>query len=702
LKKGGRKGCPFFIHFKVSLLMRMLFIISILLLSHEWVLSQSIGRCATTERARAMGFQPPVFLGGHQFSRIQQTRIIPVVVHVVYQNQDQNISDRKVLSQLDVINRDFNLKNADTVLVPNIYQSLKGNVQIQFALAKTDPQGRACSGIQRIQTNVASFTFDDRVKKTIEGGSDAWPSDRYLNIWVCNMQSPVLGYSSFPGENPQNDGVVVDFMAFGKVEDRFRDFNLGRTLTHELGHYFNLYHIWGDQPGCTATDSIADTPVQNNSTTGCPQHPRVSCNNSGDLFVNFMDYTDDRCMVMFTEGQKGRMLQTVSTFRATLGTHGLDQPPLVNGPYAIISNVKQPNLFECGTIRLTIDLFNRGSDTIKALGLQSPGFAFTIDPFAFIPPGKSSQITTSSNISQRGFFSAEIALSHVNGVQVVDSFPIRFSYSSSGDTALFPKTIAKENLETEKLLNWKVNNADSLDDLTFEIGNESGFSEGEHSLLIRSFGSAIQTYGQVDELISPSIDFTNQPKAVLAFDYAYLYYNNSENNDTLIVDYSTDCGQNFNVLKKMFGSNLRTSQRSTTQDLNASRRSDWRAIGIELPELVSKVSFRIRFVNDGGGALWLDNLGIGTDLPGKPAVKFSVYPNPVKEILNINSSQAIDQVPVVSLITTSGKLLIRELTPIEQLSDSWTFKLPEIAPQLLILKIEAQGAVQYAKVMIAH
>ncbi|WP_440947450.1 zinc metalloprotease [Methanosarcina sp. T3] len=235
---------------------------------------------------------------------------IPVVVHVVWNKEVQNISDAQVQSQIDVLNEDFRKSNPDISQVPGIWKNLTADFGIEFFLATKGPDGNSTSGITRTQTSEGSFGTDDRVKSTSAGGKDPWPTDRYLNIWVCQLRGGLLGYAQFPGGPAGTDGVVITHTGFGTTGTARPPFEKGRTATHEIGHWLNLYHIWGDDgTGCAGTDEVDDTPNQGGSNNGCPEYPHISCNNGphGDMFMNYMDYVNDSCMVMFTEGQAIRI-----------------------------------------------------------------------------------------------------------------------------------------------------------------------------------------------------------------------------------------------------------------------------------------------------------------------------------------------------------------------------------------------------------
>jgi hypothetical protein len=252
---------------------------------------------------------------------------IPVVVHVLYRTEAENIADAQVRSQIDVLNQDFRKANPDAAKVPEAFASRAADALIEFGLAVRDPAGDPTSGITRTRVSVANFdgTIDemDRAIKATAGGARAWPADRYLNVWVCSLGGGLLGYAQFPGGPAPTDGVVILNTAFGRAGTAAAPFDRGRTATHEIGHWLNLLHIWGDDDtACSGSDNVRDTPNQAASNVGCPKFPRISCNNgpAGDMFMNYMDYTDDACMFMFSAGQVSRMHAALAGPRATILT----------------------------------------------------------------------------------------------------------------------------------------------------------------------------------------------------------------------------------------------------------------------------------------------------------------------------------------------------------------------------------------------
>jgi len=233
------------------------------------------------------------------------TVTIPVVVHVVYNGTAQNVPQSQIDAQIKVLNDDFAKLNADASNVPSAFAGAAAATNIRFVLAKRDPNGAPTTGVVRRSTKTRSFSTNDAVKYTSKGGSDAWPADRYLNLWLCNLGQSLLGYAQFPGGAAATDGVVILYSSV--PGGTATSYNLGRTATHEVGHWLNLRHIWGD--ATCGNDLVADTPTQQTSNGGCPAFPHVTCSNgpSGDMFMNYMDYTYDRCMYMFTNGQSSRM-----------------------------------------------------------------------------------------------------------------------------------------------------------------------------------------------------------------------------------------------------------------------------------------------------------------------------------------------------------------------------------------------------------
>lgn len=222
---------------------------------------------------------------------------IPVVVNVLYNSNDENISNAQIQSQINVLNEDFNAGNSDYNDVPTLFSEVKANVGITFVL----------EAINRKSTKKKSWGTRDSMKSSRKGGLDATSPETNLNMWVCTIGGGILGYAQFPGGNSATDGVVIDSKYFGLSGSANAPYNLGRTATHEVGHWMNLRHIWGDTT--CGDDLVSDTPEHNTANYGIPVYPHYSTcpGNPVEMTMNYMDYTDDPGMYMFTNGQKARM-----------------------------------------------------------------------------------------------------------------------------------------------------------------------------------------------------------------------------------------------------------------------------------------------------------------------------------------------------------------------------------------------------------
>jgi len=271
---------------------------------------------------------------------------IPVVFHVIYNTSTptENVSDACIQAQLKVINDDFRKLNADWSNVTQTgWNALVADCEIEFCLAVRDPNGNPTNGITRTVTTAADFDDSDSMKYTAQGGHDVWDRDQYFNIWVCDLSGGLLGYAQFPGGDAATDGLVIDYQfMIGAQGCGTAPYDKGRTSTHELGHCFGLYHIWGDDGAdCSGTDDVADTPNQSEEHYGCFAAGSVqtdSCSPSapGTMWMNYMDYTDDACMYMFTVGQKAVIDATMNGPRQSLKTSTACSP-ITGVEYLLVS-----------------------------------------------------------------------------------------------------------------------------------------------------------------------------------------------------------------------------------------------------------------------------------------------------------------------------------------------------------------------------
>jgi hypothetical protein len=338
-------------------------LLSILLIGGLYLFSsgQNIERCSSTRyeqqkgasdsewKARVVSNQEAIRLAVQSHTRSFSGTVvyIPVVVHVLFNSEEQNISDQIIFDQIRVLNEDYRRLNADSSLTRNEFLPVAADAGIEFYLAYSDPDGNPTNGITRTPTDQNSFWLSmTDMKSSANGGKDAWPVDRYLNIWVCNMSIPIvnvpfiLGFATPPNEapnwpansgaeTPEEDGVVIHYEVFGpnpNATGTLATVNRGRTATHEVGHYLGLRHIWGDGD-CAVDDGLEDTPNAADANQQTCDYATNSCNDSPvdfpDMLENYMDYSDENCLNMFTQQQVEAMHYVIETFRSGLVT-GLD------------------------------------------------------------------------------------------------------------------------------------------------------------------------------------------------------------------------------------------------------------------------------------------------------------------------------------------------------------------------------------------
>lgn len=316
-------------------------------LDHLELLKQQDGRIEQNMDAVENNLQ--AFLSSdNSFKKLSTPVIVPVVVHVIWNTASQNISDAQVFSQIDVLNEDYFRLNPDTVNTPALFQSVAAGANIQFCLAQIDTNGLPFNGIHRVQTTVTSFTQNNNVKHTSTGGTDIWNPNQYLNMWICNLSGGILGYTQFPGGPPSTEGVVILYNVFGRIGNLLSPFDKGRTTTQEVGHYFYLYPIASfpcaglNANDCNAQgDKVCDTPPATQS-FGCPPPTQNSCTETNpfpppytmdmpDMTSNFMGYSDDSCMNLFTQGQAARMNATINSYYTWMfSTSLICQPNTIN------------------------------------------------------------------------------------------------------------------------------------------------------------------------------------------------------------------------------------------------------------------------------------------------------------------------------------------------------------------------------------
>ena len=320
---------------------------------------------------------------------------IPVVVHVMHDGTaigvGKNISAAQIQSQIDILNEDFRRLNSDISTVPAVFRGASVDPLIQFCLAQQKPDGTPTNGILRYgDPSFTSFT-EDEMNKIIKPKT-IWDRNKYLNIWTIQFggsDTGTLGYAPFPGEPASTDGAVISYNSFGRVGNLKAPYNLGRTTTHEIGHWLNLKHVWGDKGACAVDDLVDDTPLQTTSSSGCnlfPYTDTCSQNYPGIMFQNYMDYSNDNCLALFTYGQAARMDAALFNQRASL----LTSPGCLPGSYKVVISQVYGGGGNAGGSSFTndyIELFNRGTVAQDLTGWSvqyaaAAGTSWSVQPLA--------------------------------------------------------------------------------------------------------------------------------------------------------------------------------------------------------------------------------------------------------------------------------------------------------------------------------
>jgi hypothetical protein len=644
---------------------------------------------------------------------------IPVVVHIIHDGEEigtgTNLTDAQVLSQIDVLNKDFQRLNADAASTPAEFAALAASVDIEFVLAKQAPDGSPTNGIVRVQGSQSSWQFSDYDQLRSES---YWPADDYMNIWVANI-TDFIGYSQFPMsdkvpglndsfDNPWTDGVIVYYRCFGSDDDGAFDldsrYNKGRTLTHEMGHFLGLRHIWGDQNDCNGTDYVNDTPAQNGSTGGCPTGSKTSCNNTHKMYQNYLDYTNDECMNLFTVGQVERMITIIenSVRRASLLTsHGLDDPAPVPDDLGI-SFVNAPKVISCSSIIPSVEVKNYGTNTITIAQIQlkindviieTQDLTLSLDLFETSVVNFPSQ-SLNSGASQ---FTFEIL--QTNGVTDGNSrnnLVIANTYNFQPNNTSTTRIPLREKFDTSFEEQWTIIN--HLDGKNWQTVTTNFNS----SVMFESFKDT----KLADEawLISPPLDLSLTDKASMFFDLSYALNKSRLTKEKLRVLASLGCDNVFDItLYNKTGESL--SDTASSVSWAPKNEADWRREFVNLTSLAGNAEVRLAFVvtNGHGNNMYLDNIEFfNSDEPVQPNVSdpFFIYYNAQSESdflvkFNFPEQQNVD----VNVVDMMGRSIFHNAYQ-NLLNETLPLQLTNVASGVYIIQFRTQQYTHASRVFV--
>lgn len=598
--------------------------------------------------------------------RLESVVYVPVVFHIVLPNP-YVITEEVVQSQLAALNADFAGRNADSTNIPAAFQAIRGHSMIQFVIAKRTPSGALTNGIERITSSTTGNpnNVTDSIKRASLGGADAWDPNSYVNIWVGNIANNdgTLGYTQIPGSGvPADDGIFCNILGFGVSTCNASSYNKARTIVHEMGHYFGLFHIWGDDEndsnkcagddfraltvegstytlplnlynppgqGNTAKD-IGDTPNQAIATTNCPAGTVVTdqCSSTapGILYQDFMDYTLDACYSMFTKKQVERMEYVLTTYRNGLltsgaGTAPANAPVRDAAPVASVnpggietsgcSSIFHPSTISCaGSFTPKVLIVNKGLNPITSVTVGyriNGGAPVTVNVNTNLSFGATQMVTFPAATVSTGNFTFTFFTSNVNG-SGADQVPGNDSLTA---TLNVPNPISlplSEGFENGVFppAGWSFINPfnNSIWKITTPGKNSA------HSLYIDNFDN--DNTGQWDELRTPKLILSNTDPVVITFDLAHKNYPDPQFNDSLNVLVSNDCGATFTSYFNKGGAALATAGSSSDGYVNPAP-GDWITQKITLDGSIlsaGNIIVAFRSTSEYGNNIYLDNINI--------------------------------------------------------------------------------------------
>lgn len=652
--------------------------ILLILLTASSLKSQDLIRCGTHESNKNLLMKNPALKQAFDINNNRMVKgmrdrssrrdnendtiFIPIVFHILVTDQSV-VSDQQVFEQLIRLNEDFAGKNADSTVIPSYFKPLQGKSIIQFKLAQRTPGLDETTGIIRYPNALASYNVNDiKIHYTSMGGADVWDPTQYINVWVGKLQNQMLGQASYPNVfNPEEDGIIIDYGTL--PNGYFAPFNQGRTLTHEMGHFFFLYHIWGDDDGaCNGSDEIDDTPNQAGSTSGCHTGKKFdSCTPSGDgiMYQNFMDYSADGCMVMFTNQQIARMMTALDELRPSLKT-SLGHEPVMKGQnnVSVLQVAPKANRVCEPENYYDITFKNIGSEKITqlvcSLAVNNSVNIITIDVDLDTYETFLYRLNTSNLQQGNNQVAIEVLkVNNVNDDDPSDNLRVLNTIYAPLKTLPFFEDFSVAGFPP---VGWYVNNPDNS--LTWA-------PSGMQSAYIANY--QYNALGQKDELILPPIVLPDVDSVFFTFDVAAAIYSSLSEDltiwDTLKVEISDGCSTSYQTVYSKTKDALMTIPSPTNVNFVPQNASQWRKDSIDLSSFRNQ-TVTIKFTNVNGyeNNIFLDNIGFRT--VGLPAALkeqgYLIAPNPVTDIVQIRLLETPEQLRRLAIYDINGRRVMYE------------------------------------------
>lgn len=558
---------------------------------------------------------------------------IPVVVHVFHKGEPVgsgvNLSEERIKAQIDSLTADFRRLNADAVNTPTEFLPVAADIEIEFVLAKQDPAGNPSNGIIRLRGSKNSYNMGSSLNdRPLIRSESYWPPEHYLNVFVLDLQG-FLGYASFPlislegiTNDPEDyifDGVLVDYEYFGVNPSAGAFESYGRTLTHEVGHYLGLRHIWGDG-NCSVDDFVDDTPLADNDngdyTSPCtfpnPDDDEVCVMGEPEMFQNYMDYTDDICMNLFTEGQKTRMRTVMDNAENRLSltsSPGLISPPLFTDDLAV-SDVLSPNYYECTSeIAPGISVINLGLNEITSFDIQ-----LYLDGSPFGAP--QNIITSLAPFDNQTVSFPLVDLSSIPADISFEIIAVNGNTDGNSSNNIISRIVYDTiNRNIPFIENFEGTPAAAGEygaTKPWEVKTAPRLTGDNLAAVFKAFNNTNTT--QKDVAIDiPPLDLTGFDAVDLSFSYSYANDLNAFD-DGLLIRYSNDCGESYETtpLYFEFGSDLATVTQTSDSEFTPSNQSDWQDVKILVPKDGDTYSDQVRIsltgLNGSGNNIYIDNI----------------------------------------------------------------------------------------------
>ncbi|MEL6634380.1 MAG: PKD domain-containing protein [Bacteroidota bacterium] len=543
-------------------------------------------------------------------TRGQKIYTLPTVIHVISSSPKEDISREQVLSQLKVLNADYRRQNADKEATARDFRNSAVDPGIEFCLATVDPNGRPTDGIHRVSMAGAPFS-EQFINSTIKPQT-IWNPDKYLNIWVVNIVNGILGFAQFPeatnlvvgvpgGQGGRiTDGVVINYIAFGTTGTAQFPFNKGRTATHEIGHWLGLRHVWGDGD-CNDDDFCGDTPKTSQPHFNCPSSS-ISCSQGAAMVQNFMEYTDDACMNLFTSDQRLRMRTILenSPRRKSLLQSNTACRQAIQAP--------EPNFvadLTVGCAPLSVNFKDRSKKNPKSYNWTfeggKPATSTERNPaVSYRLPGK---YRVTLEVANEGGSKREVKSGFIEVLASGKALPLAIDFEGN----VFPPD--------------EVNIFNPDQDFTWTYtGRVSGKGKGRGAMSINNFDN--NRVNGLDWFVMPTLNFPSGEKIELSFDVAYASYSNRYT-DTLGVFISPVCGGKFESIYYKGGKKLATA--AEHQDPFTPQADEWRTERIDLSQYAGNDHVQVAIVGFGGHGndIFVDNIRIGPSRGPLPQPSFT-------------------------------------------------------------------------------